>query len=488
MSSGRTQYSSLISGRPPIQRILGALCVAIGLCLTGGYARAESNLDVLHAWLQAFNGGNAAALSAFQRSHLGDANIAFALDARDETGGFTLVRIQKDTPTGLSALLRQRNYPSLWRLTMSRGSPDALPLADFSYLPVPVPRSQALAALSAFAKRLSVADKFSGVIAVARHGRQVFAKAWGLADRASRRPVTPATPFLLASQGKMFTAVAVLQLIEQGRIGFDDPVGKYLADYPNATAAREVTVRELLTHSDGLGSMSLLQQIGGTRRRQEQFAENRAAVRSIGDIIRINGARPPAFEPGTRFEYDNYGYIVLGAIVQQVSGQSYYDYVADHVFQPAGMTHTGYPLRESMAGVAVPYSNFNGVAPQNVSAALPWRGTPAGGGVSSVGDMIRFVAALNRGKLLSATLLARAVRNEAPGAHGWYGFGFITSGVDGFPYWGHGGGAPGQSLVLDYYPLTDTTFVCMSNRDPPVCDRLAFNFLFRSRTSRHGGH
>ena len=221
----------------------------------------------------------------------------------------------------------------------------------------------------------------------------------------------------------------------------------------------------------------------GADPQQKQLAENRAAIHGIADIIRLNGSRPPAFEPGSKFEYDNYGYIVLGAIIQKVSGQSYYDYVATHVFKPAGMTHTGYPLREEMDGVAVPYSRFDSRALHSVRAELPWRGMPAGGGVSTAGDMIRFVAALNNGKLLSRTMLARAVRNETGRPDGWYGFGFIVSKVGNFPYWGHGGGAAGQSLVLDYYPLTDTTFVCMSNRDPPVCDRLAFNFLFRSRTT-----
>ena len=457
-----------------LRRNVSAICLVISLCLSVGYARAESNLGVLHTWLKIFNDGDAAVLLSFQQHYRGNSNIAFLLDARNETGGFDLVKVETNTPTELSALLRQRSYPSIWRLTISRESANRLPLTKFIYLPVPVSQPKALAALNAFADRLTAADKFSGVIAIAQHGKQVFAKAWGLADRASRKPVTLGTRFLFASQGKMFTAVAVLALIERGQLGFDDPVDRYLTDYPNAEVGRTVTIRELLTHMDGLGDINLL---------QPKFAQNRAAVQSIGDIIKLNAARPPAFEPGSKFEYNNYGYVLLAAIIQKVSAQSYYRYVATHVFQPAGMTHTDYPLRDRMAGVAIPYSRFNSSALQNVSSELPWRGTPAGGGVSTAGDMIRFVAALNDGKLLSRTMLDAAVRNETKSSKGWYGYGFITSKVDNFPYWGHGGGAPGQSLVLSYYPLTDTTFICMSNRDPPVCDRLAFNFLFRSRIS-----
>ena len=92
------------------------------------------------------------------------------------------------------------------------------------------------------------------------------------------------------------------------------------------------------------------------------------------------------------------------------------------------------------------------------------------------GDMLKFVAALNAGKLIPLPLLADATKNQKA----QFGYGFISSSFENFPYWGHGGGAPGNSLVLDYYPVTDTRFICMSNRDPPICDRLALNYLFRS--------
>lgn len=105
---------------------------------------------------------------------------------------------------------------------------------------------------------------------------------------------------------------------------------------------------------------------------------------------------------------------------------------------------------------------------------------PAGGGVSTAGDMARFVAALNAGVLISRASLGLAT--HAPGGLGWrpgngFGLGFIESGANGLTYWGHGGGAPGDSLVLNYYPETHVTFVCMANREPPACDRLAFNLL-----------
>jgi CubicO group peptidase (beta-lactamase class C family) len=470
-SSATRLYEREFAARNRIRLV--AICLTIALGLLPMLAHAESNLGILHRWLKAFNDGNFSALTDFQQRYAGNAEI------REETGGFDLVKIQLDTPTQLSALLRQRNFPSQWQLTMKRQASNSLAF-QFRYSPVPVAQPKALSALNAFAGRLAVADKFSGIIAVAQHGKEVFAKTWGLADRGEKTPVTMSTQFLFASQGKMFTAVAVLQLVERGKLNLDDTVGQYLTDYPNAEVARKVTIRELLNHTSGVGDIELL---------QPKFAANRAAVHSIAAIIKLNGDRPPAFEAGSQFKYSNYGYVLLGAILAKVSGQNYYDYLRTHIFEPAGMTRSGYPMRELMAGMAIPYSNFDdnlkfdNRPTYDVSDELPWRGTPAGGGVSTAADMIRFVAALNSGKLLSRAMLDAATRPETDPDSG-FGFGFITSKVANFPYWGHGGGAPGQSLVLDYYPLTDTTFICMSNRDPPVCDRLAFNFLFRSRTMR----
>jgi CubicO group peptidase (beta-lactamase class C family) len=431
-------------------------------------APPESNAAILKNWLSTYDAANHADLKAFTQQYLGNADIAYALDTREETGGFSLVKIQADEPLKLTALVRERLSRALWQVTMTRRGPGTFPLERLHYRPVPMSsQADALSALDAFATRLAAADHFSGVLAVSTKGRTVFAKAWGLADRVAKTPVSIDTPFLFASQGKMFTAVAVLQLIEAGKVSFDDPIGRYLIDYPNSEVAQKVTVRQLLAHTDGTGEMGLL---------EPQDGRNRAAVHSIADIIALNGTRGPAFEPGSQFEYKNYGYILLGALIEKVSGQSYYDYVQERVFRPAGMTHTGYPLREAMSGVAVGYTRGDSGGLRDSGDQLPWRGTPAGGGVSTAGDMQRFVAALNAGKLLSPTMLAEATKQQTR----WYGYGFISVSDDGFRYWGHGGGAPGNSLVLGYRPANETSLICMSNRDPPICDRLAFNFLFRS--------
>ena len=446
-----------------------ASCIAIAAFAITVFCAAttdpKSNTQIFQEWLTAFNNGDPTGLAAFYQDYLGKPNIAFALDSREETGGFVLDKIESDGEQQLSVLVRERDRGALWRVVLIRNTEGNPVLRTINFLPLPGSQNEALAALSAFGDKLAALDKFSGVIEIVKGNNTIFAKSWGMADRARQIPITLETPFYFASQGKMFTSVAILQLVQSGKISLDDPIGKYLTDYPNAKMAK-VTIRQLLSHQGGAGEMGIL---------EPQDGANRETVHSIEDIIALNGNRAPEFPPGSSFNYSNYGYLLLGAVVERVSGQSYYDYVRAHIFEPAGMSHTGFPLREETE-MAIPYTTKDGPL-RSASDQLPWRGTPAGGGDSTAADMQSFVAALNAGKLLSLGLLSEATKQHVKQG---FGYGFISSGLPEFLYWGHGGGAEGMSLVLSYYPVNNTTFVCESNRDPPICDRLAFNYLFRS--------
>jgi CubicO group peptidase (beta-lactamase class C family) len=442
-----------------------ALAAIACLALSGGAAPISANAP---SWLKAFNADDARALKT-----LGDDSADFDRDVHEETGGIDLVGVEKDDGKTIHALLRERLSPETWQLALTR---DAKNPARFSKIqligdPMSSP-GKAIAALDNFATRLAGKDKFAGVLLVRKDGRDLLANAFGRADANETVPNTLDTKFFFASQGKMFTAISVFQQIEKGRVSLNDKVGKFFPEYPNREIATRVTVRMLLAHTGGMGEMGIL---------EPQDTANRAHVHSIADIIRLNGARGPAFPPGTKWDYSNYGYVLLGAIVEKASGMDFYDYVKRNIFVPAGMVHTFYPLREDMAGIAVPMTPAKG---KLVSAMdqWPWRGTPAGGGVSTARDMARFINALNAGILVSHASLALAT--HAPGGFGFepgngFGLGFIESGINGLKYWGHGGGAHGDSLVLDYYPQAHVTFVCMANREPPACDRLALNFLFR---------
>ena len=275
--------------------------------------------------------------------------------------------------------------------------------------------ADALAALSDRAEKLARADQFTGAVLVARHGNVLLERAWGLADRKTRTPNTPETKFRLGSMNKMFTAVAALQLVEAGKLALDDPIGKHLPDYPNKEVAAKVTLRHLLTHTGGTGDI-----FGAV------FEQNRLQLRRHGDYVKLYGSNLLGFEPGARFEYSNYGFVLLGAVIEAASGQSYYDYVREHVFRPAGMTATdSLPESTDVPKRATGYMRFGPGAPWEPNTdTLPWRGTAAGGGYSTARDLMRFARALSSGKLISKASLAEATREHRQ----QYGYGFGVQG------------------------------------------------------------
>jgi D-alanyl-D-alanine carboxypeptidase len=326
--------------------------------------------------------------------------------------------------------------------------------------------ADALAALSARAEQNARAGAFSGALLVARHGNVLFQRAWGRADRKSGTANTVRTKFRVGSMNKMFTAVATLQLVEAGKLALDDPIGKHLPDYPNRELASKVTVRHLLTHTGGTGDIF-----------GPDYDEHRLKLRDHGDYVDLYGSRPLGFEPGSRWEYSNYGFVLLGALIEAVSGVSYYDYVREHVFRPAGMSSTdSLPESEDVPGRAVGYTGSSGSRVPNTDW-LPWRGMAAGGGYSTVGDFLRFAQALSSGKLISKTTLAKATSPQRQG----YGYGFVV-GRRPSRHYGHGGGAPGMNGELRIFPRLGYVVVGLSNLDPPAASELVNIFVDRLPT------
>jgi D-alanyl-D-alanine carboxypeptidase len=324
----------------------------------------------------------------------------------------------------------------------------------------------ALAALSARAEKLARAGEFSGAVLVARDGHVLLEDAWGLSDRKAGTPNTPDTKFRIGSMNKMFTAVATLQLVEAGKLALDDPIGKYLRDYPNKDVASKVTVRHLLTHTGGTGDIF-----------GPEFELERLSLRTHGDYVKLYGSRGLTQDPGSRFEYSNYGFVLLGALIERVSGESYYDYVRDNVFRPAGMSSTGsLPESERVPNRSVGYTApYPGADRVPNTSSLPWRGTAAGGGYSTVADLMRFAEALQSGKLISKATLDEATREHQP----QYGYGFGVQGDGPLRSYGHGGGAPGMNGELRVFPELGYVVVGLSNLDPPAASGLVEYFALR---------
>jgi D-alanyl-D-alanine carboxypeptidase len=301
---------------------------------------------------------------------------------------------------------------------------------------------------------------------VARHGKVLFQDAWGRADRKAGVANTPATRFRIGSMNKMFTAVATLQLVEAGKLRLDDPIGKHLPGYPNQEVAAKVTVRHLLTHTGGTGDIF-----------GPEFEEHRLQLREHRDYLKLYGSRGLTREPGARFEYSNYGFVLLGALIERVSGASYDEYVGERVFRRAGMRSTGaLPESVDVPDRAVGYLRASpGGAWMPNTDTLPWRGTAAGGGYSTVGDLWRFARALGSGRLLSEATLAEATRAHQP----QYGYGFDVQGQGRLRSYGHGGGAPGMNGELRVFPELGYVVVGLSNLDPPAASELVEFFTLR---------
>ena len=421
---------------------------------------AEPATTQFENWLATFNSGDKAGIQKFYGEHLGDADALTARNLREETCGFDLARVEDKSDKSFRALLVQRCFPALFRVSFSIAD-DGQTLEKFNLQPFAMPETRALAATRDIAQRLAASDAFAGSIIVARDGETPWTYSVGNLSRDDARPITADTPMFLASAGKMFTAVGIFQLIERGKVALDAPLSRYVPDYPNKDMA-QVTIRQLLSHRGGTGEDGVL---------QREDSANRAWVRTINDYIKLNGNRPPAFSPGGKFDYSNYGFILLGAVIERASGQAYQDYIQQHVFGPAGMTHASFPNLEQIEDVPVGYSTFFEAEPKPIASTdvLPWRGSAAGGGVASTTDMLRFFKALSSDVLLSAR--SRALATE-PREKGWYGFGFVTQGGK-HPLWGHGGFGYGMSVAAQRFPNDHATFICIATRDG-ACDRMIY--------------
>ena len=333
--------------------------------------------------------------------------------------------------------------------------------------------AEAAAAAHALLQSRAAAGEFSGVALIAHDGKPIFQEAVGLADRGFSVPNRTDTRFNVGSIGKAFTQVAIAQLSAQGKLAFTDTIRKHLPDslYPSPAADR-ITIQQLVTMTSGLGD------IFG----EKYDATPKDRLRALADYLPLFAAEPLLFEPGAGRSYSNAGYVVLGLIVERVSGESYYDYVRDHVFAPAGMTDTGdWPQDAVVPNRAVGYTREGGGTGKSGEAkvagserpnlyALPARSSSAGGAYATALDLLRFDQALRGDRLLSreygdwffsgkASPPAAGVRTAASPPARAGGFGIA-------------GGTAGANAVLESDLDTGYTIVVLSNLDPPSAESL----------------
>lgn len=262
----------------------------------------------------------------------------------------------------------------------------------------------------------------------------------------------------------LVAAVAVLQLVSAGKLRLEDPLLKYLPDYPSRDLASKVTISDLLTHTGGTGDFF-----------GPGSGSHCLELRTHSDYFKLFGGRQAGFEPGSRFEYSNYGFIILGAVIEKVSGQSYYDYVRDHIYGVAGMTGTGSePEDHRLPDPSVGYTNHEGDVWQRNTSFLPYRGTSARGGYSTVGDLLRFANALCANRLLDGyyTKLLTTGKVDMPFG-GRYAYGFQDRTMNGTHCVGHDGGSPGMNGELDICQESNYIVAVLANMDPAAASHIA---------------
>lgn len=449
------------------------LLVLVGFLLFTGVGSAQQSAAetpatrLLSAWLAAFNSADGAQVKAFDDAYKPETPMAQLAGLRKRTGGLMLVRVEKSDATSITGLVKENESDSIARFefALSAEDPPKLTIARVRLIPTPpdlaparLSQPDALSALTRQVDAAANADKFSGAVLIAKDGKVLYQGVWGRSERENGVPVSVDTQFRLGSMNKMFTAIATLQLVDDGKLSLDDTLGKHLTDYPNKDIANKVTIRHLLSHTGGTGDIF-----------GPEFEKHRLTLKSHADYLSLYGNRGPVHEPGATWRYSNYGFVLLGLVIERLSGVSYYDYVQQRVFTPALMNATAsLPETERVAKRAVGYMDEDGKWVPNTDT-LPWRGTAAGGGYSTVGDLLRFAEALESGKLVSKALLVAATHRQAQS----YGYGFATAGEGKWEGYGHGGGAPGMNGELRVIPKQGYVIIVLSNLDPPAASRVA---------------
>jgi D-alanyl-D-alanine carboxypeptidase len=310
-------------------------------------------------------------------------------------------------------------------------------------------------------------DVFSGAVLVAKDNKVIFEKAVGLAERSFSVPTRMDTKFHLGSMNKMFTSLSIAQLVEQGRLSFEDRISKVLPEYPNKENAEKIAIHHLLTHTAGLGS--LFDRAGYDRR--EKYAN------SIS-YFKLFAKEPLIFEPGTNHSYSNEGFIVLGAVIEKLTGQNYHDYVRERIFRPSGMLDTdAYAMDEVIPNLAVGYARFED-DPFGIDRRRPnwmflgWRGNACGGGYSTSLDLLKFSNALRHYKFVGKDLTEKLTSKQSsmPG----YGMGFQLEERNGRKIVGHGGGGPNSGINSQLSMFWDGSYTVavLGNYDAPAASNL----------------
>jgi len=321
---------------------------------------------------------------------------------------------------------------------------------------------------AAFDKILSDQFKADGpgcAALVMEKGKVVYRKGFGKADLELNVPLRPDMIFRIGSITKQFTAVAILQLEEQGKLSLQDEITKFIPDYP--THGYKITVEQLLTHTSGVKDYTRMKEWTGEMQRKDMTPK---------EIVDFFKDQPMDFEPGTKFQYDNSGYILLGYIIEKASGEPYSQYLKKHIFKPLGLKHTSYDNTADLVINRVKgYSKadsgyFNS---PYLSMTQPYA---AGSLLSTVDDLYTWTKGVRSGRILKPETFAQAEASYVlkDGSATGYGYGLVPGEIFGSKVIWHNGGINGFLSIGIYLPLEDVFVAVFSNCDAISPDNAAF--------------
>ncbi len=305
----------------------------------------------------------------------------------------------------------------------------------------------------------NVPKQFMGTVLVAQDGKVLLDKGYGFANLEWQVPNTPTTKFRLGSLTKQFTAASILMLEERGKLKIEDPVKKYMPDAP--AAWDKITIFHVLTHTSGIPSFTGF----------PDYESHEAQAMTPEKLVEWFRDKPLEFEPGTKWNYSNSGYVLLGYLIEKISGQSYSDFLQQNIFTPLGMKDSGYDSNSAIiAHRAAGYAPGKS-GPVNagfVHMSIPFS---AGALYSTTEDLLRWEQGLFGGKVLKAESLAKMTTPFKQD----YAFGLGVSTNNGHKMIAHDGGIQGFNTFLAYFPDDKLVVAVLANLNGPFADQIARN-------------
>jgi CubicO group peptidase (beta-lactamase class C family) len=439
-------------------------------------------------FLDAIDAGDSASVARFVALHMGrdvrgrsPAQMAFLLTKlHTQSGGLRVERFEM-AGSAIRMMTQARNGKKWMAMELEPESGDSTRISGVTMVPLDQPRmggprqpwatgplddEQIADIIRAKVTAAADSDRFSGVVLVAHGDKMLLHRAYGFADREAGRPNGLETPFATYSMGKMFTSVAIAQLVAQGKLSWDDTVAKVLPSYPNKEAAKVLTIRQLLTHTGGVPDVFLSKKFDMSK----HYASHEAMLPDFADA-------PLNANHGKSFDYSNGNFAVLAAVVEQLSGLRYDEYLERNVFAPAGMKRTDEKS-------AVGYARFTELDPLGVEPRRPEtvrgggggsakkdRPLGFGGGAYTAEDLFRFARALRTGKLVPQAIADSITRGEVSmGGPTKYALGFFDRDLNGRHVVGHSGSNPdtGHDADLEMVWDGEWTVIVLSNYDAPA--------------------